>query len=128
MDFKFSSIEIAIISGDSSLDKEKLIKDSSDKKIVQKANTDVSSKLESDSSDSKLSGALQELTSTEIIENIIIVSTTYTSSSGSIKVLNLADYDLFDLTLEVSAKDGKSIMFPIKGLIQGQRELFWYKP
>ena len=125
MDFKFSSIEIAIISGDSSLDKEKLIKDSSDKKIVQKANTDVSSKLESDSSDSKLSGALQELTSTEIIENIIIVSTTYTSSSGSIKVLNLADYDLFDLTLEVSAKDGKSIMFPIKRLNSRSERTFF---
>jgi hypothetical protein len=125
MDFKFSSIEIAIISGDSSLDKEKLIKDSFDKKIEQKANTDVSSKSNRNSSESEPSGALQELNSTEIIENIIIVNSTYTSSRASIKVLNLADYEIFDLILEISTTNGNTILFPIKKLKPRSEKTFY---
>tara|TARA_E500000075_G_scaffold76546_1_gene68877 strand:- start:1542 stop:3053 length:1512 start_codon:yes stop_codon:yes gene_type:complete len=125
MDFKFSSIEMAIISGDSSLDKEKLIKDSFDKKIEQKANTDVSSKSNRNSSESEPSGALQELNSTEIIENIIIVNSTYTSSRASIKVLNLADYEIFDLILEISTTNGNTILFPIKKLKPRSEKTFY---
>ena len=125
MDFKFSSIEMAIISGDSSLDKQKLIKDSFDKKIEQKANTDVSSKSNRNSSESEPSGALQELNSTEIIENIIIVNSTYTSSRASIKVLNLADYEIFDLILEISTTNGNTILFPIKKLKPRSEKTFY---
>ena len=115
MDFKFSSIEIAIIRGDSSLDKEKLSKDSSNK-VVKQPNIEPSSKLKTNSVDSKLNGSFQELTTTEITENIIIVSSSYTNSNASIKLLNLANYEIFDVILEVSTADGKSIRFTINRL------------
>jgi len=115
MDFKFSSIEIAIIRGDSSLDKEKLSKDSSNK-VFKQSNIEPSSELKTNSVDSKLNGSFQELTTTEITENIIIVSSSYTNSNASIKLLNLANYEIFDVILEVSTADGKSIRFPINRL------------
>ena len=115
MDFKFSSIEIAIIRGDSSLDKEKLSKDSSNK-VVEQSNIKPSSKLKTNSVDSKLNGSFQELTTTEITENIIIVSSSYTNSNASIKLLNLANYAIFDVILEGSTADGKSIRFTINRL------------